>query len=80
MFASNASITDQELTARACVDISNENSQSPLQYAVQQLYLAATLCTNATFDACTIEYPVPQRKINGDATDSAVLIFAENIK
>lgn len=27
MFASNVSITDQELTARACVDISNENSQ-----------------------------------------------------
>jgi len=80
MFASNVSITDQELTARACVDISNENSQSPLQYAVQQLYLAATLCTNATFDASTIEYPVSQRKINGDATDSAVLIFAENIK
>lgn len=80
MFASNAAITDQEFTARGCVDIANENSQSPHQYAVQQLHIAASLCTNATFDASTREYPVPQRKINGDATDSAVLVFAENIK
>jgi sodium/potassium-transporting ATPase subunit alpha len=80
MFASNAAIADQELTARACVDIANENSQSSFQYAVQQLHLATSLCTNATFDASTIDYPVTQRKINGDATDTAVLVFAENIK
>ncbi|KAI8575989.1 hypothetical protein K450DRAFT_258839 [Umbelopsis ramanniana AG] len=80
MFASNAAITDQEFTARGCVDIANDHSQSPYQYAVQQLHIATSLCTNATFDASTIDYPVPQRKINGDATDSAVLVFAENIK
>ncbi|CAM0143000.1 hypothetical protein VKS41_006245 [Umbelopsis sp. WA50703] len=80
MFATNASIADQLLTAKECVDITNSNGQSPILSAVRQLHLAATLCTNASFDSSTIEYPVAQRKVNGDATDSAVLVFAENME
>lgn len=80
MFATNASVANQQLTDKECVNVMNTDGQSPILSAVRQLHLAATLCTNATFDSATIEYPVAQRKINGDATDSAVLVFAESME
>ncbi|GAB7352874.1 hypothetical protein MBLNU459_g3471t1 [Dothideomycetes sp. NU459] len=42
----------------------------------------ATLCGScnaAEFDASTTKLPLPDRKINGDATDKAVLRFAESV-
>ena len=44
-----------------------------------QLALIAGLCNEAKFDATAIHLPLQDRKINGNATDQAVLGFAESV-
>nr|POE79899.1 isoform 3 of sodium/potassium-transporting atpase subunit alpha-1 [Quercus suber] len=45
--------------------------------ALQRLASVATIVNDAEFDASTITMPVADRKVNGDATDTAILRFAE---
>jgi sodium/potassium-transporting ATPase subunit alpha len=47
---------------------------------LQALHRAAVLCNDAMFDPTTIHLPVNEREIQGNATDSAVLRFAEDAK
>jgi len=47
--------------------------------AWKQLWHVAGLCCAAKFDAETIDKPVDERKILGDATDQATLRFAETL-
>ncbi|EPE34198.1 Calcium ATPase, transmembrane M [Glarea lozoyensis ATCC 20868] len=47
--------------------------------AVDQLRLIAGLCNSGEFDASTYKLPLHERKINGDATDQAVLRFSESL-
>ena len=47
--------------------------------AVSQLRTIAGLCNSGEFDAATANLPLHERKINGDATDQAVLRFSESI-
>ncbi|TVY71246.1 Sodium/potassium-transporting ATPase subunit alpha-A [Lachnellula suecica] len=47
--------------------------------AVDQLRAIAGLCNSGEFDAATAHLPLNQRKINGDATDQAVLRFSESL-
>jgi sodium/potassium-transporting ATPase subunit alpha len=47
--------------------------------AVDQLRAVAGLCNSGEFDAATNHLPLHERKINGDATDQAVLIFSESL-
>lgn len=44
-----------------------------------QLALLAGFCNAGEFDAATMQMPLQDRKINGDATDQAVLRFAESL-
>lgn len=44
-----------------------------------QLALLSSVCNNAEFVAETCERPLSERKINGDATDQAILRFAESM-
>lgn len=44
---------------------------------LRQLVHLSAVCNAAEFDASTVGAPVADRKINGDATDSAILRFAE---
>lgn len=48
--------------------------------ALQELHKAAILCNDAMFDPTTIQLPVNERAIQGNATDGAVLRFAEGAK
>ena len=48
--------------------------------ALQDLHKAAILCNDAMFDPTTIQLPVNERAIQGNATDGAVLRFAEGAK
>ncbi|XP_014558885.1 hypothetical protein COCVIDRAFT_14025 [Bipolaris victoriae FI3] len=48
--------------------------------ALQELHKAAILCNDAMFDPTTIQLPVSERAIQGNATDGAVLRFAEGAK
>lgn len=47
--------------------------------AIDQLRTIAGLCNSAEFDAQTRALPLAERKIHGDATDSAILRFAESL-
>ncbi|CAG8960687.1 hypothetical protein HYFRA_00013455 [Hymenoscyphus fraxineus] len=46
---------------------------------VDQLRAIAGLCNSAEFDVSTNHLPLPERNINGDATDQAVLRFSESL-
>ena len=45
--------------------------------AIEQLRAVAGLCNAGEFDAASVHLPLDERKINGDATDQAVLRFSE---
>jgi sodium/potassium-transporting ATPase subunit alpha len=47
--------------------------------AVSQLRSIAGLCNSGEFDAATNNLPLHERKINGDATDQAILRFSESL-
>ncbi|KAF3927124.1 hypothetical protein AA313_de0209440 [Arthrobotrys entomopaga] len=47
--------------------------------ALSQLRAVAGLCNAGEFDAATMNLPIHQRKINGDATDQAILRFSETL-
>jgi sodium/potassium-transporting ATPase subunit alpha len=47
--------------------------------AVEQLRTVAGLCNSGEFDAATENLPLHERKINGDATDQAVLRLSESL-
>ena len=47
--------------------------------AMDQLWSVSGLCNAAEFDATTGHLPLPMRKIHGDATDQAILRFAEGL-
>ncbi|KAF8849799.1 calcium ATPase [Acephala macrosclerotiorum] len=47
--------------------------------AVCQLRAIAGLCNSGEFDAATFNLPLHERKINGDATDQAILRFSESL-
>ncbi len=47
--------------------------------AVDQLKAIAGLCNSGEFDAASGNLPLQKRKINGDATDKAILRFSEGI-
>ena len=47
--------------------------------AINQLRSVAGLCNAGEFDAATKDLPLANRKIHGDATDQAILRFAESL-
>jgi sodium/potassium-transporting ATPase subunit alpha len=78
MFVQNASVLDEEFStfeARAAI----LKSDGPPREALEQLQLVSGLCNAAQFDASTLALPIAQRKINGDATDTAILRFAAEL-
>ncbi|KAJ1946349.1 hypothetical protein FBU59_002049, partial [Linderina macrospora] len=48
--------------------------------AVQRLYDTAALCNGSSFDPATMDKPIADRRVNGDATDSSILRFAEHLQ
>jgi sodium/potassium-transporting ATPase subunit alpha len=47
--------------------------------SIAQLRTIAGLCNSGEFDASTSGLPLHERKINGDATDQAILRFSESL-
>ncbi|KAF9415971.1 hypothetical protein BGZ94_010349 [Podila epigama] len=56
-----------------------KSSDTPQILALRQLQLATLLCNKATFDPETLHLPIPERRVLGDATDSALLRFASQL-
>ncbi|KAG0029644.1 hypothetical protein BGZ81_003571 [Podila clonocystis] len=88
MFVTNLAFLDQESTPEeAQFKIEKESKpnglpqpeDNPQVLALRQLQLATLLCNNATFDQETISLPIPERRVLGDATDSALLRFSSQL-
>ncbi|MCJ1358879.1 MAG: hypothetical protein MMC33_008879 [Icmadophila ericetorum] len=72
MYVTEYSIADRKFTSSLA-------SEGPSGNAIQQLRTVAGMCNSGDFDASTINSSLPERKINGDATDQAILRFSESI-
>jgi sodium/potassium-transporting ATPase subunit alpha len=71
---------NQRMTADAARDaIITNRTQSPTNNSLDQLGMIACLCNAGEFDAATIHMPLYERIIHGDATDQAILRFAESL-
>lgn len=46
---------------------------------IDQVRILCGLCNSGEFDAATMHLPISERKINGDATDQAVLRLSESL-
>ncbi|KAK6334092.1 hypothetical protein TWF696_002594 [Orbilia brochopaga] len=57
----------------------SEGTPTVAATALSQLRAVAGLCNAGDFDAATLHLPIHERKINGDATDQAILRFSETL-
>lgn len=60
-------------------DLMQRRNESKTHIAVDQLRMIAGMCNSGEFDAATVNLPLHDRKINGDATDQAILRFSESL-
>lgn len=77
----------EEYTPEAARDlmavIRSENNIAALskkrEDVMEDLRLLSGLCNAGEFDAATMHLPISERKINGDATDQAILRLSEGL-
>lgn len=77
MTAMSVGFVDGSITTAEAEELFHSNKAPK---ALVELYKAAVLCNDATFDVCTLHEPVADRLVQGNSTDAAVLRFAETIK
>lgn len=59
--------------------IHEELAKPPLSNYIDQLRAVTGICNAGQFDAASAHLPLNDRKINGDATDQAILRLSEHI-
>lgn len=59
--------------------IPSDVEKSSINNHINQLRVVAGLCNAGEFDVATQHLPLSERKINGDATDQAILRFSESL-
>ena len=85
MFVTECSVGHSKMTPASARDemIKSQHqatmTKSKPNNAISQLRAAAGLCNAGEFDAASSHLPLHERKINGDATDQAVLRFSEGL-
>ncbi|EFA86501.1 hypothetical protein PPL_00295 [Heterostelium album PN500] len=80
MFVTNVVFSDTQVNPEdMLISLKSDSCAGGQAILYQQMQLSAVLCCNATFDASTLALPLDQRKINGDATDAAILRFGEKL-
>ena len=78
MYVTEAAIASFNMTSKTARDeMIRKRDANSGQNAIDQLRAIAGLCNSGEFDAATNHLPLPERKINGDATDQAILRFSE---
>lgn len=78
MFVVNSGVGEQEWTPEEAHD-AHIAAKADRGSPISLLHTTASLCCTATFDAATLNLPMSERKMFGDATDCAVLRFSETI-
>ncbi|KAJ1956246.1 hypothetical protein IWQ62_005346, partial [Dispira parvispora] len=71
MFVNNARVGNDSLTTKDCQERAFDRVPGFLQ-----LLASARLCNAASFDPQSLHLDVAERKVNGDATDTALLRFS----
>jgi sodium/potassium-transporting ATPase subunit alpha len=82
MYVTDCSIGMHNMDPQGARDQMHQHGQpveSGRSNAVSQLRSIAGLCNSGEFDAATMKLPLHERKINGDATDQAILRFSESL-
>lgn len=79
MTVTDCSISADEMTADYAGLRQKEDHSRNERSMVDQLRALAGLCNAAEFDASTLDIPIEHRKVNGDATDQAILRFSESL-
>lgn len=72
----NVAFVDRRMSAEDAPTELADGNVLPLNH----LHEAAILCNDATFDPLSLNEPVDQRNVQGNATDGAALKFAESAK
>uniref|UniRef100_A0A2D3UNA7 Related to PMR1-Ca++-transporting P-type ATPase located in Golgi n=1 Tax=Ramularia collo-cygni TaxID=112498 RepID=A0A2D3UNA7_9PEZI len=67
------------LVGKVAVSASDSRERYVSSEGLRQLANVSAVCNEAEFDASTMDLPIADRKVNGDATDSAILRFAESM-
>jgi sodium/potassium-transporting ATPase subunit alpha len=84
MYVTDSWVGGEEYTPEASSDTMVQekgqgSDQKARSNAIDQLRALAGLCNAGEFDASTAQLSLHKRKINGDATDQAILRFSESL-
>ncbi|OBZ69253.1 Sodium/potassium-transporting ATPase subunit alpha-1 [Grifola frondosa] len=79
MSLQNVAFLDTEYGVDSMKEKSAVDSHDLPPAALKPLHMVARLCNGAKFDSTTAHLPIEERAIKGDATDTAVLRFAESL-
>lgn len=80
MVVTECAIGEKRMLADEARDLMVLNEHAnPKNNAISQLRAVAGLCNAGTFDASTVNHPLHERIIHGDATDQAILRFSEGL-
>jgi sodium/potassium-transporting ATPase subunit alpha len=79
MKVTNAAVLAEEKTPEEAQRLATSGDSASKYNPWTQLWHVAGLCCSAKFDAETINRPLADRRILGDATDQATLRFAETL-
>lgn len=76
MFASDCAVGVKRMTLDSILE---EMAKPSLSNYIDQIRAVAGICNAGQFDAASVHLPLNDRKINGDATDQAILRLSEYI-
>ncbi|RPD55624.1 calcium ATPase transmembrane domain M-containing protein [Lentinus tigrinus ALCF2SS1-7] len=79
MSVQNVAFLDAEFHVDAIKQNFSSEDAPPAPGAFKALHQVARLCNGAKFDSATAHLPIEERQVKGDATDTAVLRFAEDL-
>ncbi|KAI9825267.1 MAG: hypothetical protein M1832_001301 [Thelocarpon impressellum] len=81
MYVTECSVGTKEMTPETARDamMADRRDAGIVNNCIDQLRAIAGLCNAGEFDAATLKLPLHERKINGDATDQAILRFSEGL-
>jgi sodium/potassium-transporting ATPase subunit alpha len=80
MYVTECSVGMESMTPESARDEMMRRRNEPNgSNAISQLRVIAGLCNSGEFDAATEGRPLHERKINGDATDQAILRLSESL-
>jgi len=80
MTVTNAAVLEDQTTALEAHDRLVANKPDTATDNLRQLAAIAAVCNAAQFDESMLDQPISLRKVHGDATDSAILRFAELLR